>query len=176
MFTHLHVHTQYSILDGQADISVLLKKTKELGMEALAITDHGSMFGVFDFHSQAKKNGIKPIIGCEFYLASDSRLEKKGAEDNNTYHLVLLAKNEQGYQNLCRLCTLGYKEGFYYKPRIDKEILRKYSDGLICTSACLGGEIPRLLNAGMHDRAEKAVQDYLDIFGEDFYLELQNHG
>ncbi|MDR2906839.1 MAG: DNA polymerase III subunit alpha [Bacteroidales bacterium] len=175
MFAHLHVHTQYSILDGQADVKALLNKAKELDMEALAITDHGSMFGVFDFHSQAKKIGVKPIIGCEFYV-TNNRLEKKSAEENSSYHLILLAKNAQGYQNLCRLCSIGYKEGFYYRPRIDKEVLRKYSEGLICASACLGGEIPRLLNADMHERAEKAVQDYHDIFGDDFYLELQNHG
>ena len=176
MFTHLHVHTQYSILDGQADVSKILERAKELGMNALAITDHGSMFGVFEFHSQAKKFGIKPIIGCEFYLATGSRFEKKNAEESGTYHLILLAKNLQGYQNLCRLCSLGYKEGFYYRPRIDKEILQKYSEGLICMSACLGGEIPRLLNADKSDRAEKAVQEYLEIFKDDFYLELQNHG
>ena len=176
MFTHLHTHTQYSILDGQADVNVLLNKAKELGMEAIAITDHGSMFGVFDFHSQAKKIGIKPIVGCEFYLATGSRFEKKNAEESGSHHLILLAKNAQGYQNLCRLCSLGYKEGFYYRPRIDKEILRKYSEGLICASACLGGEIPRLLNADKHDRAEKTVQEFLDIFGDDFYLEIQNHG
>ncbi|MDR0437109.1 MAG: DNA polymerase III subunit alpha [Bacteroidales bacterium] len=176
MFTHLHVHTQYSILDGQADVAKILERAKELGMEALAITDHGSMFGVFDFHSQAKKMGVKPIIGCEFYVATGSRFEKKNAEESGSNHLILLAKNAQGYQNLCRLCSLGYKEGFYYRPRIDKELLQKYSEGLICLSACLGGEIPRLLNADKPDRAEKAVQEFLDIFGEDFYLEIQNHG
>jgi DNA polymerase-3 subunit alpha len=176
MFTHLHVHTQYSILDGQADVAKILERAKELGMDSLAITDHGSMFGVFDFHSQAKKFGIKPIIGCEFYVATGSRFEKKNAEESGSHHLVLLAKNLQGYQNLCRLCSLGYKEGFYYRPRIDKEILKKYNEGLICLSACLGGEIPRLLNADKRDRAEKAIQEYLDIFGDDFYLELQDHG
>ncbi|MCL2413219.1 MAG: DNA polymerase III subunit alpha, partial [Bacteroidales bacterium] len=176
MFTHLHVHTQYSILDGQADVAKILKRTKELGMEALAITDHGSMFGVFDFHSQAKKIGIKPIIGCEFYVARGSRHDRKDAEESGSHHLILLAKNQQGYQNLCRLSSLGYKEGFYYRPRIDKEILQTYSEGLICLSACLGGEIPRLLNAGMPERAEKALQDYVAIFGEDFYVEMQNHG
>jgi len=176
MFTHLHVHTQYSILDGQADVAKLLNRAKELGMDSLAITDHGSMFGVFDFHLQAKKFGIKPIIGCEFYVATGSRFEKKNAEESGTYHLILLAKNLQGYQNLCRLCSLGYKEGFYYRPRIDKELLRKYSEGLICMSACMGGEIPRLLNSDRFERAEKAVQEFLEIFGEDFYVELQNHG
>jgi len=176
MFTHLHVHTQYSILDGQADVSKILKRAKELGMESLAITDHGSMFGVFDFHSQAKKIGIKPIIGCEVYVAKGSRFDRKDAEESGSHHLVLLAKNQQGYQNLCRLSSLGYKEGFYYRPRVDKEILRKYSEGLIALSACLGGEIPRLLNAGMPERAENALQEYVDIFGEDFYLEIQNHG
>jgi DNA polymerase-3 subunit alpha len=176
MFTHLHVHTQYSILDGQADVGKLLSRAKDLDMDALAITDHGSMFGVFDFHTQAKKFGIKPIIGCEFYVTNGSRFEKKHTEESSSNHLVLLAKNAQGYQNLCRLCSLGYKEGFYYRPRIDKEILRQYSEGLICLSACLGGEIPRLLNAGKVERAEKAVQEFFDIFGDDFYLELHNHG
>jgi DNA polymerase-3 subunit alpha len=176
MFTHLHVHTQYSILDGQADVGKILARAKELDMDALAITDHGSMFGVFDFHSQARKYGIKPIIGCEFYVTNGSRFEKKHADESGSNHLILLAKNLQGYQNLCRLCSLGYKEGFYYRPRIDKEILRTYSEDLICLSACLGGEISKLLNADKFDRAEKAVQEFLDIFGDDFYLELQNHG
>jgi DNA polymerase-3 subunit alpha len=176
VFTHLHVHTQYSILDGQADVGKLLTRAKELGMDALAITDHGSMFGVFDFHSQAKKFSIKPIIGCEFYVTNGSRFEKKHTEESSSNHLVLLAKNLQGYQNLCRLCSLGYKEGFYYRPRIDKDILRQYSEGLICLSACLGGEIPKLLNADKHERAEKVVQEFFDIFGDDFYLELHNHG
>ncbi|MDR1950915.1 MAG: DNA polymerase III subunit alpha, partial [Bacteroidales bacterium] len=176
MFTHLHVHTQYSILDGQADVAKILARAKELDMDALAITDHGSMFGVFDFHSQAKKFGIKSIIGCEFYVTNGSRFEKKHTDESGSNHLVLLAKNAQGYQNLCRLCSLGYKEGFYYRPRIDKEILRQYSEGLICLSACLGGEIPKLLNAGKYERAENVVKEFLEIFGDDFYLELQNHG
>ncbi|MDR1951489.1 MAG: DNA polymerase III subunit alpha, partial [Bacteroidales bacterium] len=123
-----------------------------------------------------KKFGIKPIIGCEFYMATGSRFEKKNSEESGTYHLILLAKNAQGYQNLCRLCSIGYKEGFYYRPRIDKEILRKYSDNLICLSGCLGGEVSRLLNANKYERAEKAVQEFLEIFGDDFYLEIQNHG
>ncbi|MCL2028371.1 MAG: DNA polymerase III subunit alpha [Bacteroidales bacterium] len=176
MFTHLHVHTQYSILDGQADVGKILARAKELEMNALAITDHGSMFGVFDFHSQAKKMGIKPIIGCEFYVTNGSRFEKKHADESGSNHLVLLAKNLEGYQNLCRLCSLGYKEGFYYRPRIDKEILRQYSKGLICLSACLGGEIPKLLNADKPERAENVVQEFLEIFGDDFYLEMQDHG
>ncbi|MCL2028199.1 MAG: DNA polymerase III subunit alpha [Bacteroidales bacterium] len=175
-FTHLHVHTQYSILDSTADVGKILARAKELDMDALAITDHGSMFGVFDFHTQAKKIGIKPIIGCEFYVADGSRFEKKRAEKSGSNHLILLAKNLQGYQNLCRLCSSGHIEGFHYRPRIDKELLRKYSDGLICLSACLDGEIPRLLKAKKYAKAEKAIQEFLDIFGNDFYLEIQNHG
>ncbi|GHV72339.1 DNA-directed DNA polymerase [Bacteroidia bacterium] len=176
-FTHLHVHTQYSILDGQAGINKLIAKVKEYGMDALAITDHGAMFGAFEFHQQCQKHGIKPIIGFEAYVAVGSRFDKKASENSNSgsHHLILLAKNQEGYHNLCRLCSLGYRDGFYYHPRIDKEILKKYREGLIASSACLGGEIPKLLLTAGEDRAEAAIKEYFDIFGDDFYLELMNH-
>lgn len=175
-FTHLHVHTNFSILDGAANIDVMMKKAADSGMKALAITDHGNMYGVMHFISAATKNGIKPIIGCEVYVAEGSRHDKRGKEDRSGYHLILLAKDKQGYENLSKLCSIGYLEGFYYTPRIDKETLRKYSEGIIASSACLGGEIPQaLMNAGM-EKAEEVLQEHLEIFGDDFYLELQRHG
>ncbi len=175
-FTHLHVHTQFSILDGASSIDVLMEKAGQLGMNALAITDHGNMFGVLPFVDKAKKCGIKPIIGCEVYVAEGSRREKKGQEDRSGFHLILLAKNYEGYQNLSRLCSKGYLEGFYYTPRIDKELLREYNKGLIATSACLGGEIPRAIMEKGIDKAQSVLEEYVDIFGDDFYLELQRHG
>lgn len=175
-FTHLHVHTQYSILDGAANIKTLISRVKELGMDSLAITDHGSMYGVLEFFNEAKKQGIKPILGCEAYVA-DNRFEKRGKEDRSGYHLILLAKNRKGYENIVKLCSLGFKkEHFYYTPRIDKELLRQHSEGIIASSACLGGEIPQWILARDMKKAEQALQEYSDIFGEDFYLELQNHG
>jgi DNA polymerase-3 subunit alpha len=176
-FTHLHVHTQYSILDGAAKIKQLMAKAKSLEMKALAITDHGNMYGTLEFFNEAKKHGIKPVIGCEMYVADGSRFEKKGREDRSGFHLILLAKNKTGYQNLARLSSLGFKkDSFYYTPRIDKELLKKYSEGLIASTACLGGEVPYyIINNGI-ERAAQTVQEYVDIFGKDFYLELQNHG
>ncbi len=174
-FTHLHVHTQFSILDGAAKISSLMEKTKELGMKALAITDHGNMYGVLKFFMEARKHGLKPIIGCEIYVADQNRFEKSSKADRSGHHLILLAKNKEGYHNLSRLSSLGYLEGFYYTPRIDKELLRKYSKGIIASSACLGGEIPNAVIHKSKERAEEILQEYLDIFGDDFYLELQNH-
>ena len=175
-FTHLHVHTQYSILDGAANIDKLIAKAKGSGMKALAITDHGNMFGALKFFIAAKQAGIKPIIGCEAYVARTSRLEHKTKKDRSGHHLILLAKNKTGYSNLSRLTSLGYLEGFYYKPRIDKEILEKYSEGLICSTACLGGEVPAALMNGNEDAAEEAIGWFKRVFGEDFYLELQDHG
>jgi DNA polymerase III subunit alpha len=175
-FTHLHVHTEFSLLDGAAEIEKLIKRTSELGMKSLAITDHGNMYGVLRFTKTAKKYGIKPIIGCEMYVAEESRFEKKGREDRSGFHLILLAKNFKGYQNLSRLCSKGFLEGFYYTPRIDKEILREFSEGLIASSACLGGEIPNALESHGFEKAEEVLKEYLDIFGEDFYLELMRHG
>ena len=175
-FTHLHVHTQYSILDGASSIDPLIQKAAGDGMSALAITDHGNMYGVIEFMETAKKYGIKPIIGCEVYVADGSRHEKKGKEDRSGYHMVLLAKNHQGYKNLSRLCSLGFLEGFYYTPRIDKEILFKYHEGLIATTACLGGEIPQIIMSRGEEAAIPVLREYQDVFGGDFYLELQRHG
>lgn len=174
-FTHLHLHTQYSILDGATRIPDLVKKAKEFGMKSLAITDHGSMFGVKLFLNTCNKEGIKPIIGCEMYVASGSRFDKTEKEDRRGFHLILLAKNKTGYLNLVKLVSLGWMEGFYYKPRIDKELLRKYNEGLIATTACLGGELPRNILSGGKD-TDKIIKEYQSIFGDDFYLEIQNHG
>ena len=175
-FTHLHVHTQFSILDGASKISSLVEKAADSGMKALAITDHGNMFGVPLFIQAARKKGIKPIIGCEVYVATESRHQRSGKIDRKSYHLILLAKNKTGYHNLARLTSKGYLEGFYYNPRIDKELLREHSEGLIASSACLGGEIPTAIRNHGREKAEAVLKEYLDIFGEDFYLELQNHG
>ncbi|MEI7595838.1 MAG: DNA polymerase III subunit alpha [Bacteroidota bacterium] len=175
-FTHLHVHTQYSILDGAAEIGKLLKTAKSYDMKALAITDHGNMYGVFEFVNKAQKEGIKPIVGCEVYVAEKSRFEKDGKDDRSGYHLILLAKNKLGYHNLSKLCSLGHLEGFYYTPRIDKELLSQYCEGIIASSACLGGEIAQtIMNKGI-EQAELVLKEYLDIFGDDFYLEMQRLG
>ncbi|MBN1789777.1 MAG: DNA polymerase III subunit alpha [Bacteroidales bacterium] len=175
LFTHLHVHTQYSILDGAAVIKHLIEKAKLDKMEALAITDHGNMFGAKEFHNEAKKQGIKPILGCEVYVARRSRHEKSDKLDGGGFHLVLLAKNKQGYKNLIKLVSYGWTEGFYYRPRVDKELLKKYHEGLMASSACLHGEIPWLLRHEGIEAARKAITDYREIFGSDFYLELQRH-
>lgn len=175
-YTHLHVHTQYSILDGAAKIPELISKVKENGMKSLAITDHGNMFGVLKFCNEAKKQGIKPIIGCEVYMATNSRFDKQGKENRHAYHLILLAKNITGYRNLSRLASLGYKEGFYYSPRIDKELLRKYSEGLIASTACLGGELPKAIIHKGEAQEEEVINEFIDIFGDDFYLEVMDHG
>lgn len=174
-FAHLHVHTQYSILDGASSIPSLVDKAKELGMEALAITDHGNMFGVKEFHNAASKKGIKPIIGCEIYVAKRSLEDVSGKEDRSGDHLILLAKNLQGYKNLIKLVSTAWIKGFYYKPRIDKALLVKYHEGIIASSACLAGEIQDEILNGTMAGAEAALKNYLDIFGEDFYLEIQRH-
>ena len=174
-FTHLHVHTQYSILDGAASIPGLLQKAKENGMTAMAITDHGNLFGAKIFHNEAKKQGITPIIGCEVYIAKRSRLLKDEKIDASGDHLILLAKNKVGYYNLVKLVSLGWTEGMYYKPRIDKELLKQYSEGLIATTACLGGEIPQeIMNHGT-ESAETLIKTYQEIFADDLYLELMRH-
>jgi DNA polymerase-3 subunit alpha len=177
-FVHLHVHTDFSLLDGAASISQLVERAKELNMRSLAITDHGNMFGVIHFQKACIANGIKPIIGCEFYVAGASRFEKSGTEQGNKYyHLVLLAKNEIGYRNLMVLSSKAYLEGMYYKPRIDEELLEAYSEGLICLSACIAGELPQLLLNGQTKDAEAFVERYAKLFGKDhFYIELQDHG
>lgn len=174
-FTHLHVHTQYSILDGAAAIKKLLARAKDLGMTSLAITDHGNMFGVKEFHNAAHAAGIKPILGCEVYVAARSRFDKTDKEDRSGDHLILLAKNLTGYHNLIKLVSYAWTEGFYYNPRIDKELLEKYHEGIICCSACLGGEIPQCIMKGDIAGADAAVKWFHDLFGDDYYLELQAH-
>lgn len=177
-FVHLHVHTDYSLLDGAASVKKLVTRAKELGQPALAITDHGNMFGVINFVEACKAAEIKPIVGCEFYVAPHSRKEKAADENGRRYyHLILLAKNETGYRNLMHLSSLSYLEGMYYKPRIDTELLEKYHEGIICLTACLAGQLPVLLLAGKYDEAEQFLRTYIDIFGYDnLYLELQDHG
>ena len=176
MFTHLHVHTHYSLLDGLAKIPELLDFAKEQGMEACAITDHGVLYGAVEFYKEAKKRGIKPIIGCEVYVAPRSRLDKTARVDTSPHHLILLCKNEEGYKNLIQLVTFAHLEGYYYRPRVDKELLRKYSKGLIALSACRSGEVPRAIEAGNFEKAKEIVHEYQEIFGKDnFYLELQYH-
>ncbi|MGQ8337390.1 DNA polymerase III subunit alpha [Sunxiuqinia sp. A32] len=174
-FTHLHVHSQYSILDGAASIKGLVNKAKNDGMTALALTDHGMMFGVKDFYDTCKKEGIKPILGCETYVASRSIKDKSDKIDRSGDHLILLAKNKTGYRNLIKLISIANTEGFYYKPRIDKDILAKHSEGLIVSSACLGGEVPQKIMQSNIPEAEETISWYKSIFGDDYYLELQRH-
>lgn len=175
-FTHLHVHTEYSLLDGACRINKIAAAAKQKGFDSLAITDHGVMYGVIDFYRACKKEGIKPIIGCEVYVAPKSRLDKTAGYDRY-YHMVLLCENLTGYQNLIKLVSKGFTEGFYSKPRIDDELLEEYHEGLICLSACLAGEIPRLLSAGNYKEAEDKAKYYRDLFGSDnFFIELQDHG
>jgi len=174
-FSHLHVHTQYSILDGASNISHLIDKVKSLGMEAVAITDHGNMFGVKEFHASALKKGIKPVIGCEIYVAKRSISEVTGKEDRSGDHLILLAKNLTGYKNLIKLVSTAWIKGFYYKPRIDKNLLAQYREGLIASSACLAGEIQDEILNGSGTAAEEVLKSYIELFGDDFYLEIQRH-
>lgn len=175
-FTHLHVHTEFSLLDGSAKIKELVKRCKELGMDSLAITDHGVMYGCIDFYKACKAEGIKPVIGCEVYVASKSRFDKEASEDNFYYHLVLLAKDNKGYSNLTKMVSYGFTEGFYKKPRIDFELLEKYHEGIIALSACLAGPVARTVLRVGYDRAKEMALKYSSLFGEDFYLELQDHG
>ncbi len=172
-FVHLHVHTQYSILDGASDIRKLIARTKEMGMPAVAITDHGNMYGVKEFHDVATREGIKPIIGCEVYVVRDRFTADKDEKAGD--HLVLLAKNLKGYQNLCKIVSYSWTEGFYYKPRIDKTLLKEYSEGLICCSACIGGEVPQAILRGDTKGAEDTIAEFKAIFGDDYYLEMQLH-
>lgn len=175
-FTHLHVHSEYSLLDGACRIPDLVARAKELGQDALAITDHGAMYGVVAFFKEAVKQGIKPIIGCEVYVAPRTRSDKEHGPDSTPYHLILLCKDQEGYKNLCYMVSLAFTEGFYTKPRIDWDLLREHSAGLVCLSACLAGEIPRLLAAGDYDKAKARALVFLDLFGEgNYYLELQDH-
>ena len=176
-FVHLHVHTQYSLLDGAIRIDPLIARAREFGMEAVAITDHGTMFGTIEFYEKARKAGLHPVIGCECYLAPRRMSDKTALDSKGLSHLVLLAENQTGYRNLCKLATLAQLEGFYYKPRIDKEALGAHSEGLIALSACLHGEIPRLILNGPPEKADQAAREYQKIFGEDnFFLEVQHNG
>ena len=177
-FTHLHVHTEYSLLDGSNKIKEYVARVKKLGMDSAAITDHGVMYGVIDFYKEAKAQGIKPILGCEVYVAPGSRFDKEaGNNEDRYYHLVLLAENNEGYQNLMKIVSIGFIDGFYYKPRVDIETLETYHEGIIALSACLAGEIPRYIMRGMYEEACKSALRYQNIFGKDnFFLELQDHG
>ena len=177
-FAHLHVHTEFSLLDGSNKIKEYVSRVKELGMNSAAITDHGVMYGVIDFYREAKKQGINPILGCEVYVAPNSRFDREiTGGDDRYYHLVLLAENEEGYANLTKIVSKGFVEGYYYKPRVDKELLRKYYKGIIALSACLAGEVARFLTKGLYEEAKKTALEYQEIFGEgNFFLELQDHG
>ncbi|MEN8120523.1 MAG: DNA polymerase III subunit alpha [Bacteroidota bacterium] len=174
-FTHLHVHTQYSILDGASSIPGLIEKAKADGMKALAITEHGNMFGVKQFHDKTTKAGLKPIIGCEVYMAERSRFDKEKGKDSKRAHLILLAKNKTGYKNLVKLVSRGWMEGFYTKPRIDKELLFELSEGLIVSSACIAGKVPSLIREGNIEGAKEHILEFKEVFGDDYYLEMQRH-
>ncbi len=177
-FVHLHVHTEYSLLDGSNKISEYVARVKELGMDSAAITDHGVMYGVIDFYREAKKAGINPVLGCEVYVAPGSRFDREiTGGDDRYYHLVLLAENNTGYANLMKIVSKGFVDGYYYKPRVDKELLRQYHEGIIALSACLAGEVQRYLARGMYEDAKEKALEYQDIFGRgNYFLELQDHG
>ncbi|MGZ5474812.1 MAG: PHP domain-containing protein [Thermoanaerobaculia bacterium] len=181
-FAHLHLHTQYSLLDGANRPVELAARVAQLGMPACAITDHGNLFGAVDFYDAMKKAGVKPIIGCEMYTAIGSRHDKAGVEDNSAdaganNHLIVLAANETGYRNLVKLVSIGFTEGFYYKPRIDKEILKEHREGLIVLSSCLKGEVSQALASGNYEKAKQTALAYREILGpENFFLEIQDHG
>ena len=164
-FVHLHLHTEYSLLDGVCRMEPLMKAVLDRGQTAVAITDHGAMYGVIDFYDAAKKYGVKPIIGCEVYVAARTRFDREAKVDSEHNHLVLLCENDEGYKNLMQLVSRGFTEGFYGRPRVDKELLREYSSGLIALSACLAGEIPRALTSGDYERAKQTALDYNEIFG-----------
>ena len=177
-FVHLHNHSDYSLLDGAQRIDQLVNTIDDLNMDAVALTEHGNMFSVLPYYKQAKNAGIKPIIGCEIYVAVGSRFEKKSRSDGGwgNNHLILLAQNFTGYKNLMKLVTAGYLEGFYYRPRIDMDLLREYSDGLICMSACLKGVVPEKMLKGDYEGAKKEALIFSEIFPDRYYLEIQNHG
>ena len=177
-FTHLHVHTEFSLLDGSNKIKEYVARVKELGMNSAAITDHGVMFGVIDFYKAAKAAGINPILGCEVYVAPNSRFDREAAHgEDRYYHLVLLAENNEGYQNLMKIVSKGFVDGYYYKPRVDMEVLQQYHSGIIALSACLAGEVQRYLVKGLYDEAKKVAKKYENCFGKgNFFLELQDHG
>ena len=174
-FVHLHLHTEYSLLDGACRIGELISHVKNIGQKAVAMTDHGNMFGAIEFYDECKAQGIKPIIGCEVYVAPGSRFEKDTRYGRKYYHLVLLCENMTGYKNLIKLVSLGYMEGFYVRPRIDLELLQKYHEGLICLSACMAGEISVLLSENRYDKAVEIAKLYESIFGKgNYYIEIQN--
>ena len=177
-FTHLHVHTEYSLLDGSNKITEYVERVKELGMESAAITDHGVMYGCIDFYRACKAAGINPILGCEVYVAPNSRFDREtGSGEDRYYHLVLLAESNQGYSNLMKIVSKSFVEGFYYKPRVDLALLKEYHEGIIALSACLAGEVARYLTRGMYEEGKKAALRYEEIFGKgNFFLELQDHG
>ncbi len=177
-FVHLHLHTDYSLLDGACSIDRAMDRMQELSMPAVAVTDHGNLFGAVSFYEAARKRGIKPIIGCEVYMARRSHAERTNYEgEKSNHHLVLLCENNTGYKNLVKLVSAGYLQGFYYKPRIDKELLAKHSEGLLCLSACLSGEVCDSLAHEEYEAARKAAGEYLEIFGKDrFFLEIQDQG
>ena len=174
MFAHLHTHTEYSMLDGLSRIGPLVERTKELGMDSLAITDHGGMYGAIDFYQHAKSEGIRPIIGCEMYVAHGSRHERNPNE-RSPFHMTVLAKNDIGYRNLVKLVTASHLEGFYYRPRVDRDILKQHSDGLVVMSGCASGELPILLSQGRMDEARAVASWYREVF-DDYYLEFMRHG
>ena len=175
-FAHLHVHSHYSLLDGLAKIDDLINRTKELGMEALALTDHGTLYGAVEFFQKAKKNQIKPIIGCELYVASGDIADKNPGPDNKRFHLTILVKNKTGYRNLVQLVTKAHLNGFYYKPRVDKNLLKQHADGLICLSGCINAEIPHFISSNQMEKAEEVIREYQNIFGKDnFFIEIQSH-
>lgn len=176
-FTHLHVHSEYSLLDGACRITELVEQAKALGQTSVAVTDHGVMYGLIEFYKAAKKAGIKPILGCEAYVAARTRFDKVHGQDSEHCHLVLLCENETGYRNLVKMISAAWTEGFYSKPRVDRELLKRYHEGIIALSACLAGEIPRALTNGEYGRAKEIALEYRSIFGPDnFFLELQDHG
>lgn len=177
-FVHLHVHTEYSLLDGSNKIQEYVARVKELGMDAAAITDHGVMYGVIDFYRAAREAGVKPVLGCEVYVAPGSRFDREKVEGEDRYfHLVLLAENNQGYANLMKIVSRGFTEGYYYRPRVDREILETYHEGLIVLSACLAGEVQKLLSRGAYQEAKEAALWHDKVFGHgNYFLELQDHG
>jgi len=176
MWVPLHVHSQYSILDASASVDAIVEKAAAFGMPAVALTDHGNLFGAVEFYKSCVKAQIKPILGCEVYVAPKSRFDKKKQRGEKTaYHLTLLAKNLKGYHHLCRLTSLGYLEGFYYHPRIDHELLEKYSEGIICLSGCMSSRVAQEALRENHNDLSASIDWYQNVFGDDFYLELQKH-
>ena len=175
-FVHLHVHSEFSLLDGANRIKDLPVRAKELGMDSIAITDHGVMYGAIDFYKACKKEGVKPIIGCEVYVAPRTRFQKEPGIDNKYNHLILLAKNNEGYKNLSKMVSIGFTEGYYYKPRIDLETIEKYHEGVICLSACLAGSVNQAILNGDMQKAEERALWFKNVFKDDYYLEIQNNG